>query len=215
MIIHDVDQRSPEWYALRLGRLTSSIVSDMLAVRKDGKEAAGRRNLRVRLALERIVGRNLESTYTSAAMQQGIEREADAQALYEVATGRLIEPVGFIAHDELLAGCSPDGIVNGFEGIVEAKSPLPATHLEYLRTSRIPEDYHRQVLHQLWLTGARWCDWISYGPEFPEPLQLKLVRVERESAQIDAHELAVRQFLREVDDECAAIAALAGAAAVA
>lgn len=201
MIVHRFDQRSPEWYAARLGRLTSSNVADMLATRKDKKESADRRNLRVRLALERIVGRSLESSFMSKAMRQGQEREADALALYEGITGRVIASVGHVQHDTLMAGSSPDGSVNDLEGVVEAKCPLPATHLYYLRTGIIPADYQPQIHHHLWITGARWCDWLSFCPEFPEKLQVKLVRVEAKTVDLAAHELLVRQFLAEVETE--------------
>lgn len=201
MIVHNCEQRSQEWVAARLGRLTSSDAAEMLAVRRDGKEAAGRRNLRVRLALERIVGRSLESGFMSNAMRQGQEREADALTLYEGITGVVISTVGHVAHDTLMAGCSPDGYVGDFEGVIEAKCPLPATHLDYLRTGVIPTEYQRQIQHHLWITGARWCDWLSFCPDFPEHLQVKLVRVERVSADIAAYELLVRQFLNDVQAE--------------
>lgn len=216
MKVHEVSQRSADWHTLRLGRVTSSCAADMLASLKDPKEeAAGRRNLRVRLVLERITGRSIESKYLSAAMQQGMEREADARMLYEAITGRLLSTVGFVSHDVLMAGASPDGYVGDFEGLVEAKCPLPATHLDYLRTGAIPGKYMRQVTHQLWITGAQWCDWISYNPDFPEPLHMRLVRVERDETAIKAYELLTRQFLAEVDREAEEVAAMAEQAAVA
>ncbi len=213
MIVHFIDQRSDEWRALRLGRVTSSCAAEMQATRKDGKEAAGRRNLRLRLALERICGRSLESGYQSAAMLQGQEREADACGLYEALTGRLLKTCGFVAHDTLMAGASPDGYVGDFEGLIEAKCPIPATHWDYLQSGRVPADYLAQVQHQLWITGARWCDWLSYGPEFPEPLQVKLVRIDRDEAAIAAYELIVRQFLSDVDKEVDAVQAMAAVTA--
>lgn len=205
MKVHRCQQRTPEWRQLRIGQLTSTCMDDMLATRKDSKEAAGRRNLRMRLVLERVTGRSLESEYVSQAMLQGAEREADAATIYEIETGRLLWPVGFCAHDELAAGCSPDGVIGDFEGIVEIKSPLAATHWEYIESGEVPLEYRRQVAHLLWITGAAWCDWLSYHPDFPEPLRVKLVRIERhESAMVD-HELKARQFLREVDEQYAAI----------
>jgi hypothetical protein len=42
--------------------------------------------------------------------------EADAFAAYEAATGNLARRVGFLAHPELMAGCSPDGEVGNFTG---------------------------------------------------------------------------------------------------
>jgi hypothetical protein len=211
--IIDCVQRSPQWVSARLGRLTASCASDMLTTRKDRSEAAGRRNLRIRLVLERITGKPQESDYQSAAMLQGMEREADAAGLYEALTGRILSSVGFCQHDTLMAGCSPDGYVGDFEGIVEVKSPIPATHWDYLKSGVIPGEYEKQILCALWITGAQWCDWLSYNPDFPEPLRVKLVRVERKQVDCDAFELAVRQFLREVEAECAQLAQMAGVAA--
>jgi predicted phage-related endonuclease len=211
--IIDCVQRSPEWAAARLGKLTGSVAHEMMATRKDKTEAAGRRNLRVRLALERITGRSLESDFVSSAMQQGIDREADACGLYEALTGRLLTSVGFIEHDTMMAGCSPDGIVGTCaDGIVEAKSPIPATHLDYLRTGEVPRDYLIQVTHNLFITGAPWCDWLSFCPEFPEPLRVKLVRVVRDEATIDSYALSAALFLGEVSKEVESIRALAEAA---
>jgi predicted phage-related endonuclease len=209
--IIDAPQRSPEWHAARLGRLTSSRAADMLATIKSG-EAAARRNLRVQLALERLTGRCQESGFVSAAMQTGIEREADAAGLYEALTGRVLTRSGFLAHHSHAVGASLDGHIGDFEGIVELKCPQAATHLEYLKTGVIPGDYQKQMVHALWVTGARWCDWLSYQPDFPPGLQAKLVRVEREDQQIAAYALAAALFLSEVDAEVEAVRRLAAVA---
>jgi hypothetical protein len=89
-IVH-VPQRSEAWLKLRLGRLTSSKADAMLATRKDGKEAAGRRNLLIALALERLTGRPQERAFQSPAMQHGAEKESEARAAYEALTGHFIE----------------------------------------------------------------------------------------------------------------------------
>ncbi len=211
----EVDQRSPEWFQSRLGRVTGSCAHEMLATPKGGKgELAGRRNLRVRLALERLTGRSLDDGgFQSKAMEQGIEREVDACATYEALTGRLLSSCGFLAHHELNAGVSLDGYLGDFDGIVEVKSPIPATHLEYLRSGRIPANYLSQVTHGLWLTGAPWCDWLSYNPDFPEGLQVKLVRVMADQVDLGAYDAALRLFLAEVDAEVQSVAEMARKAA--
>ncbi len=196
----DAPQRSEPWFTARLGRLTGSRAADMLATIKSG-EAAARRNLRVQLVLERLTRRSQENGYQSPAMLQGIAREPDAYALYENLTGRILTRTGFICHDTLAAGCSLDGHVGDFEGIIEIKAPTASTHLEYLKTGVIPGEYAKQIAHGLWITGAQWCDWLSYNPDFPEALQSKLVRVERDYALIRAYEKAVLEFLDEVDRE--------------
>jgi len=171
----------------------------MLSAGRSGEESAGRRNLRTQLVLERITGRPPAPGYVSAAMQQGTEREAEAVALYEATTGNILSAVGFCAAVDIQAGCSPDGVVGNFEGIAEIKSPLPATHLEYLRSGMVPSAYLKQVTHNMWITGALWCDWLSYNPDFPDALQIKIVRVMQTELAIEDYAKKAKAFLAEVD----------------
>jgi predicted phage-related endonuclease len=211
MIVVCAEQRTPEWYQARVGRLTGSCAADMMARIKSG-EAAARRDLRLRLVCERLTGVSQEDVFVSPAMQRGIDKEADAFAAYEAHTGHLVQRVGFLAHDTLMAGCSPDGLI-GDVGIVELKCPKSATHLKYLRAKEIPTDYLFQVVHNLWITGAEWCDFVSFDDRFPRDLQLLCVRYARVPAEIDTYELMARTFLSEVDAELESVRGLAGVAA--
>jgi hypothetical protein len=65
----------------------------------------------MRLVLERITGRPQEDDYQNADMARGVELEPIALARYEAESGELISRVGFICHDELMAGGSPDGVI--------------------------------------------------------------------------------------------------------
>lgn len=207
MTILDFPQRSDAWKEARLGRLCGSRASDMLATLKGGTEAAARRDLRVQLTLERITGVSQENGYVNADMQRGIDLEASALAAYEAKTGSFIEPVGFCLHDQLLAGCSPDGLCAD-DGLVEVKCPRAANHLAYLRAGTVPKEHLPQLVHALWITGRQWVDFVSFAPQFPEPLQLFLVRYPRNETDIKSYELAATLFLREIDDEVAAVQAM-------
>jgi len=207
VIILPCDQRSPEWASARLGRLTASRVADAFATLKKGGEAAGRRNLRVQLVLERLTGRAQEDGFLSFDMERGIELEAEARAAYEAETGIMVESVGFVMHDELMAGCSPDGLTA--DGLIEIKCPKAATHLDYLR-GELPNEYFLQIVHGLWLTGRAWGDFVSYHPDFPEQVRLKRTRIQASDIDFPAHELAVRLFLSDVDREVESVAALMG-----
>lgn len=209
MIIVTAEQRSAEWYAARLGKLTASCLGDAFATTKSGFSTS-RRNLRLRLVLERLTGRSQESGYTNAAMDRGIQLEPDARAAYEVESGLLVDTVGFILHDELPTGASPDGLI-GDDGGIEIKCPGAAAHLDYLK-GEIPNDYRLQVMHSLWLTGRAWWDFASFNPDFPEPLRLKVTRLYAKDIDLAAHELAVRFFLGEVEKELADVKALMVAA---
>ncbi len=205
------DQRTPAWYAARVGKLTASRACDMLATIKTG-EAAARRDLRLQIVCERLTGLSQDNGFVNAEMQRGIDKEADARAAYEAATGHLVQPCGFLQHPDLATGGSPDGEIAGYTGLVEIKCPKSATHLAYLRTHAVPKDYLAQIQHQIWLTGAAWCDFVSFDDRFPEALRLVVVRVYREQVDLKAYELLVRMFLAEVDREYAAVAELATAA---
>lgn len=196
--VHDMPQGSPEWHQIRAGRLTASRAKDMLATIKSG-EAAARRDLRVQIAVERITGRAQDGNFTNADIQRGNDLEPLALDAYAARTGEFIERVGFCAHDELMAGGSPDGVIGDFAGLVECKAPRSATHLEYLRAGVPPREHVPQMTALLWLTGAQWIDFVSFDVLMPEKLQLFVVRLHAKDVDIAAFELALRLFLGEVD----------------
>lgn len=203
-LIVNCEQRSEEWRQVRLGQVTGSCAHDMLTTIKSG-ESAARRNLRTRLVLERITGKSQENDYCSPDMQNGIEREPDAFAHYEVISGNLLDRVGFLRHAELMAGCSPDGVIGDFEGLVSIKCPKPATHLDFIEGGTVPLEYLRQCTHELYISGAAWIDFLSYQPSFPDGLRSRLVRIYAKEIDLDAYDGLLRLFLAEVDAKEAAV----------
>lgn len=196
--IHDAPQGSPEWLAARAGRLTGSRAADMLATIKTG-EAAARRDYRVQLVTERLTGRPQEDGFVSADMRWGTEQEPFARMAYEAQTGVIVRETGFLALDDYMAGCSLDGDVQNFTGIVEFKCPKSATHISYIDGGKLPSKYEPQVTHNLWVTGAQWCDFVSFDPRMPANLQLFVIRVLRANVDIDGYEKSALAFLSEVD----------------
>ena len=213
-IVLDVEQGSDAWLAARSGLLTASRAGAMLATVKGKGEAAARRDLRSTLVCERLIGQPIEGKYVSADMRRGRELEADAVRAYEARRGRFVTRVGFMRSPTLAAGCSPDGLI-GRDGVLEVKCPRALTHLEYWRTSPlgVPAEYLGQVLHSLFITGAAFCDFVSWDPRFPPGLQFFCVRHERQEFEMAIYERTLLTFLDEVDAELAAVKALIEAAA--
>ncbi len=213
MIVRECEQRTDEWRSLRLGKLTGSVAGDMLATIKTG-EAAARRDLRLRLVCERLTGQSQEDGYVSKDMQRGNDMEAAALAAYEALTGQIALLVGFCDHDTLQAGCSPDGYTDGWTGLVSLKAPKTSTHVGYLRAGRMPLSYVPQMLHEMWITGAKFYDFVSFDDRLPEPLHLFHVRTLRDEAAIEDYARKAVAFLNEVDCELDAIRTMANPSGV-
>lgn len=196
----DAEQRSPAWFAARLGRLTGSNAGKMLAKIKSG-EAADRRNLRVQLILERLTQKPQESGFQSDAMRAGIEREPLAIAAYEAQTGQLLEATGFLSHNELMIGASLDGHLGDFETLISIKCRQPAAHYDFLRHGIIPASAMAQMRHELFVSGGREHHYVSWNPDFPDTKQLKFVVLKRADLDIPEYERFALHFLAEIDEE--------------
>ena len=177
-----MDQRSPEWFAARLGKVTASRMSDMMARTKSGY-GAGRANYMAELICERLTGQGAER-FTNAAMQWGTETEPQARAAYAFLTDAEVEETGFAIHPDIpYLGASPDGLV-GADGLVEIKCPNTATHIETLLSDAVPQKYLLQMQTQMACTGRAWCDFMSFDPRLPAELQAWIKRVDRDDAVI-------------------------------
>lgn len=198
MILCTAPQGSPEWLADRCGVASASRFAAIMATIKSG-EAAERRNYRTDLVVERLTGKPLDS-FMTAAMKQGIEREPIARQAYEVQTGNLVEQVGFCRHDSILAGASPDGLIDA-DGGLEIKCPERSAHLRYLQQDMEPPEYTWQIQGGMWITERQWWDFVSFNPDFPEDLQLIVRRITRNEEAIKKLAGEVERFLAEVNAE--------------
>jgi predicted phage-related endonuclease len=69
-------------------------------------------------------------------------------------------------------------------------------------------DYQEQMDFQMACTGNRWVDFVAYCPIMPEELKLIVKRVDRDDRRIEKLEVAVIQFLAEVDEKVKRVLAL-------
>ena len=192
-----MEQRSEEWFKARLGKVTASNLSNVMATTKTS-ESAYRKNYRHQLITERLTGKQVEIPINQA-MQHGIDTEGEARDFY-VFKYADVEEIGFVDHPTIhMSGASPDGLV-GKDGLIEIKCRQPHNHTETLISHQIPDKYKLQMYWQMACTGRKWCDYVSYCPSFPENLKMVVIRLERDEEQIKLLEESVIKFLTEVED---------------
>lgn len=199
-----MEQRSPEWFAARAGKVTASCIYKVMARTKSGY-GADRENYHSQLVTERFGG--VTEGFTNAAMAWGTDTEPMARDAYSENALCVVEEVAFVPHPTIdMAGASPDGLV-GDKGMVEIKCPNTATHIKTLRGGSIDRKYILQMQWQMACAGRDWCDFASFDPRLPLEMQLYVQRVERDHALIDEIETEVRKFLDEVDEAVADLTA--------
>lgn len=192
-----MEQKTEEWFAQRLGKVTASRVADVMAKTKTGYSAS-RENYMAQLVVERLTQTKAES-FTNAAMQWGTDQEPFARAAYEAAQGVMVEEVGFMSHPTIeMAGASPDGLV-GDDGMVEIKCPNSAGMIEALLTQKVPAKYFAQMQLQMACAGRQWCDYVVFDPRMPAKAQLFVKRVPRDNDFIKEMETEIVKFLSEVN----------------
>jgi len=197
MIYKDIKQGSEAWFQMRLGKITASRVTDVMAKIKTG-EAAGRKNYKAELIAERLTNIVQPMGFTSAAMVWGTESEPQARAAYEFINDVDVELITFVDHPTIgHAGASPDGFV-GDDGLLEIKNPNTATHIDYLLNRKIPKKYINQMQWQMACTDRQWCDWMSFDSRMPEHLNKLIIRVPRDNAYINEIEREVAKFNEEI-----------------
>lgn len=205
----EIEQRTDDWYAARLGKVTASSLHKVLSKTKTGY-GADRGNYMTQLVLERITGAKADS-YSNSAMQWGVEQEPFARAAYEATRGVMVDEVGFIPHPTIKdAGASPDGLV-GDNGMVEIKCPESKTALEcWLSENPVEAKYFAQMQWQMRCADRSWCDYVVFDPRMPAKAQLFIKRVERDDAWLEKAEAEVIKFLAEVDAKVAALKQIIG-----
>jgi putative phage-type endonuclease len=192
-----MEQRTEEWFAARIGKVTASRVADVIAKTKSGYSAS-RDNYMAQLICERLTGQQGES-FTNAAMTWGTETEPLARSAFEAHADVMVEEVGFVPHPRIRdSGASPDGLV-GLFGMLEIKCPNTATHIDTLLTQTVPSKYITQMQWQMACCERQWCEFVSFDPRLPQDLQLFVKRVEFNQTYVAMLEEEVISFLEELE----------------
>lgn len=203
--VFECAQGTPEWHACRAGIPTASEFATVMAKGRGGADSKTRGTYLRKLAAERITG-NVAQTWTgNAHTERGHEQEPDARKLYAFMRDTDPQQVGFLRRGPV--GCSPDSLI-GDEGLLEIKTRLPHLQIELLEAGVMPPEHKAQVQGQLWISGRKWLDFMSYCPGLP-PF---ICRVERDPPYMGDIARALRDFIVELDALTARIRSMQEAA---
>ncbi len=170
MIVHDMDQYSPEWWEIRKGIPTASAAAKILT-------PTGKLSTQSRTYINELIADSLglgdPPIDPTEWMQRGTLLEPEARKFYAFANDCSVDEIGFITNDEGTAGCSPDGMIDERQIGWEVKCPKASTHIGYLQSPDLPAFYRPQVHMSMALSLV--TDWIfmSYHPDL-KPLVVKV-----------------------------------------
>lgn len=209
-----VQQGTPEWDALRLGKFTASSFHTFL-----GKSQT-KTDMLWEIVAERLFKDSDKENYSSFAMERGKILESEARRLYQAETETLVKECGFVEMDppyDHFVGCSPDGLV-GDDGGIEIKSPLAKNFLQWTEpadggreVTYIKPEYYTQVQFNLLVTGRKWWDFMYYHPRgglaikryFPdEEHQKKIIDSLNECIRFVMLQTGEDKLLEQKDEKC-------------
>lgn len=191
-IIIECEQRSPEWFEAICGNVGASSVDKIITTK--GEPSKQRTEYMMTLCAERITGKQ-EYNQPTLAMLNGIEREAEARSLFEMAHDVEVQQVGLIYTDDKSAHCSPDGLIGDNSGI-EIKNPISKTHIKYLLDDKLPTEYFCQVQFSLLVSGRVTWWFLSHFPGI-KPF---IIEVNRDEKWIEKCEKELKKFNQELDE---------------
>lgn len=136
--------------------------------------------------------------YTSYDMQRGIDLEPDAVREYE--RKNMVEVYGkerkVHPKYDFISG-ETDGLV-GKDGMIEVKSPNASNHFDNLMDGKQLNDYKWQIQGYLWIENRKWCDFVSFNPDYPDGFKLAVYMVDRDDEMIAELESRCVRFWDEL-----------------
>jgi hypothetical protein len=162
-IYKTLEQGSDEWLELRKLKLTAS---NATAIGNAGKGLITHVN---ELVLKSFIAE--QERYVSADMERGNTLEPLARTKYEMVTGSEVEEIGFVERCKY-SGCSPDGFVDK-DGLLEIKARNDLKHFMLLQGGPNESATEWQIQMQLLVCQKKWCDFVSYNPNFKKSIFIK------------------------------------------
>jgi len=192
--IHNVEQGTPPWFKLRLGKPSASRFSD--CVTPTGKPSASAEKYMHELLAERLSMKRFEG-FDTFYMKRGRELEPQAADVFTFQTDLPCREVGFVTDDKEAVGCSPDRLVGDIG--LEIKCPMHTTHVKYLidyhAKGNMPSEYYAQVQGTMWIMDLPEYWFMSYHPDLPN----LIIKINRDDKYIAGLQAAIEKLLEDLE----------------
>lgn len=196
MKIHDVEQSSPEWYAIR-SMIPTASEFDKIITPKTMKLSAQRHGYACRIIAARLMKWQADSLDRIEHIANGKANEPFAVAQLELVNDVETTPIGFVTTSDGRFGASPDRVVmrgNLIDTTVEVKCPTIPVQFERLLFDDA-DAYRAQRQGQLWVAEADKAIFYSFVPGMPA----YMAETGRDDAFIKALAAAMEQFSDELE----------------
>lgn len=191
--ILNIEQGSQEWFSAKLGVISASNISKVLA--KKGTET--RAGYISELVAQIATGEMPE--INAKALEWGKIQEEVARSTYEFTQNETVNTAGFIYAMNRRVGCSPDGIIKGKNKGVEIKCPFSSkNHIDFLSMGKIKTEYMNQIQFSMWVTGFEQWDFCSFDPRMKKNL-IGVFTVDRDEEAMKRFDVEVPEFIKEMD----------------
>lgn len=159
-----IEQGSSRWFDLRTGRFSASNAWRLIFDKKPTQTTEDY----ILKKLTETIYKTSDASPATAAMQWGIDHEDLAAMQYFKRSGNWIDRAGVFVSEHCAA--SPDRLA-GQSGLLEIKCPFSRHNhikLSLIQTAeqlkKEQKAYYWQIQFQLWATGRKWCDFVSFDP---------------------------------------------------
>ena len=163
--LEDPGQRSPEWRAEKIGKITGTRAQSLFSSDKT------RLTLMATLLSEMATARNAGGDFQSSAMRRGIEAEPAAAADYALRYGVTITTPWLVTSSfSPWCAISPDALIDE-DGGADWKCLDPHNHVKMVLGQTPDLAYRRQCTWGVLVTDRQWWDLVFFNDLFDEPLR--------------------------------------------
>lgn len=197
------EQGSDRWLASRLGVITASRASDLIATGRGGKGVGASRTTylyelvgEVATGMQKDQGKFKQTEY-------GHMHEDTAREIFAFDMGLPVTTIPIVFGDVAMRyACSPDGLVDEQSGL-ELKCPFTTeVFLRFLLDGEIKPEYVTQCQFSMFVTGLPYWHFGNYDPRMKK-MGFHAVTLERDEALMATFKDAVGQMVFDMDSKLA------------